>query len=122
MSTDFYDIIVKSYTYDGEKFEVEWQRDVPYLTVRYKDQVGYVGINPEGTTLYPFYWVANDEEAVTPRGLSRGNVPLFGGSLATYLVALCRDLIFKQAEFERVREYAEIGQGERALHDFIREL
>ena len=82
---DHMSIMVKTYECDKEQFQVEWARDIPYLTVTYKDQVGYVGVNPNGSTLFPFWWVVNDADARTTQGLSRGNVPLHDGSLESCL-------------------------------------
>ena len=122
MNMDYMQRVVKTYVFDKEEFEVEWERDVPYLKVSYKDQVGYVGVNPKGTTLYPYNWVANAPEALSPQGLQWGNVPLFDGDLESCLIALCRDLVYQQAAAERAQAMAEMPQGLRALQVFMQEM
>ena len=87
--------------------------------VAYEDQVGYVGVNLQGTSDQPFLWWGEAAGFVTPGGLT-GGVPS-GRDLQSNLQALCSDLLRRQLEAEARNAFTP-EDACKSLHEFAQSL
>ena len=111
--------MAKAYQYDGVTFTLDDSQGC-FVEVKYKDQMGHVGVNLRGTKEYPYGYTINDLHAVTLDGLSYGNRPS-KGTLQACLDALCRELLRLQRE-EDSRKTFNKEEACEELHKFVAEL
>ena len=105
------------YEYQGKTFEIDDSKGC-YLVVTYKDLVGYVGVNLQGTATQPYGWTIGNEN-ITPDGLQgiydSGLLP------GDNLDALCAYLIAQQEEAD-ARARFKPEDACVALHEFVKGL
>ena len=65
---------MRNYKYKGETFKLDDSKGC-YVKVTYKDLTGYFGVNISGTGTdqYPYSYLVDGEEDVTPYGMTRGD-------------------------------------------------
>ena len=110
--------MIKEYKYEGEAFLLDDTKGC-YTEVSYKDQVGYVGVNLQGTAESPYAWWAEGSSWVTPDGLVNGNSN--GPDMASNLRALCGDLIRRHRR-EQAREAFKPEEACESMHEFVESL
>ncbi len=106
------------YKYEGETFQLDDSKGC-YVEVTYRDQIGYLGVNLEGTKGTPFVWYSNRPDVVTPDGMKFGNSN--GPDEATNLKALCADLLRLQRQAE-AREAFNPEEACKSLHEYVESL
>ena len=57
--------MVEQYKYKGEVFPIDDSKGC-YIEVTYKDQVGYLGVNLEGTGASPYGWYTDLQQRRSP--------------------------------------------------------
>lgn len=103
------------YKYEGETFLLDDSKGC-YVEVTYKDQIGHVGVNLQGTADAPYAWYANQPSLVTPDGLKAGKSS--GTSEEDNLRALCAELIRLQREAEAHAAF-DAEAACKSLHEFV---
>ena len=110
--------MAKEYKHQGETFLLNDSKGC-YVKVTYKDQVGYLGVNLQGSAESPYCWWDDGDRPVTPDGLRFGNSNSVDeeGNLR----ALCGSLLrrHKQAEARKVFNPKEVCH---SLHEFVKGL
>ena len=109
--------IPQKYTYQDEEFLVDASKGC-YREVAYKEQVGFVGVNLQGTRENPYCW-HTEKSLVTDEGLKIGNVA--GGGIKANLDQLCKQLVVLQRESD-ARKIFDREEACKLLHDFFEEL
>ena len=110
--------MTREYKYDGETFVLDDAKGC-YIEATYKDQVGYVGVNLQGTAEAPYLWWPEQSRWVTSDGLTNGNSS--GGDLASNLRAMCRDLLSRHRQ-EEARKAFRPKEACKSLHEFAQSL
>ena len=106
------------YKYEGETFLLDDSKGC-YAEVTYKDQVGYVGVNLQGTPGTPYSWRPELSQRVTPEGLTRGISS--GGDFESNLHALCTEPVRRQREAEAHKRF-DPEAACKSLHEFVEKL
>ena len=111
--------MTKTYKYNGEIFNLNDSGGC-YVEVAYLDQVGYVGVNLEGTAEQPYRWNRSAEAISDAKdGLRVG--PTSGSTFESNLQALCENMIRTQKESDARRVFKPEDACE-SLHEFIQNL
>ena len=110
--------MTKEFKFEGETFLLDDSKGC-YIEVTYKDQIGHVGVNLQGTKNTPFVWYANRPDLVTPDGLKVGNSN--GPDEASNLQALCSDLLRLQRQAEG-RTAFNPEEACKSLHEYVESL
>ena len=109
--------VPRKYNYQDKEFIVDKSKGC-YLEVAYKEQMGYLGVNLQGTKESPYCWYT-DKSVVTAEGLKVGNVS--AGGLKGNLDALCLRLVKSQEEWE-ARNAFDPEDACEDLDEFFKEL
>ena len=110
--------MVTEFKFEGETFFVDDSKGC-YAEVTYKDQVGYIGVNLQGTADAPYAWMPVPDPWVTPNGLTNGNSS--GTDVDTNLRGLCGNLLQRQREAEARNAFSPEAAC-KSLHEFVESL
>ena len=109
--------IPQKYTYQDDEFLVNASKGC-YLEVAFKEQVGFVGVNLQGTREYPYCWHTT-KSVVTDDGLKTGHTEI--GGIKDNLNRLCQELVALQRVAD-ARKAFDREEACKQLHDFFKEL
>ena len=109
--------ILQKFSYQGKEFSADQSKGC-YIEVAYREQLGYLGVNLQGTKENPYCW-HTEKSLVTAEGLQIGNVS--AGGPKGNLDALCRQLVTLQERADAQKAFDREGACED-LHDFFKEL
>ena len=108
----------KEYKYEEETFLLDDSKGC-YVKVTYKNQLGYLGVNLEGSAERPYCWWDDGDRPVTPDGLRFGNAT--GVEEEGNLRALCGSLLRRHREAE-ARKVFNRREACDSLHEFVKGL
>lgn len=108
----------KKYIRNGNTFLLDDSKGC-FIEVTFDEQVGYLGVNLQGTNERPYCWRTGGSHRVTPDGLTSGNSN--GGSIEDNLNALCDELVRIQALAE-AQESFKPEAACKALHEYTQKI
>ena len=107
--------MVKEYKYQGETFRLDDSKGC-YVKVTYNNQVGYLGVNLQGSAQSPYCWWDDGDRPVTLDGLRFGNSN--GVEEEGNLRALCASLLHRHQEAEAHKAF-DPKEACHSLHEFV---
>ena len=110
--------MTREFKFEGETFLLDDSNGC-YVEANYKDQVGYVGVNLQGTANVPYLWWTDGSGPVTSEGLNYGNSS--GADEVSNIRAVCTALLRKQREAE-ARKAFKPEEACRSLHAYVEAL
>ena len=110
--------MTREFKFRGEMFLLDDSKGC-YAEVTYKDQVGYMGVNLQGTPDAPYCWYPEHPNVLAPDGLKFGNSA--GSDEESNLRALCGDLLRRHREAE-ARKAFKPEEACKSLHEFVESL
>ena len=106
------------YKYQGETFLLDDSKGC-YIEVTYRDQLGHVGVNLQGTKDAPYAWSVNRPSRITADGLSSGVSS--GPDEESNLLVLCHEMLRLQREAEARKAFNREAAC-KSLHEFVEAL
>ena len=105
------------FSYQGKEFSADQSKGC-YIEVAYREQLGYLGVNLQGTKENPYCW-HTEKSFVTDEGLRKDNVSR--GGLRENLDQLCQQLVKLQERADAQKAF-DREEACEDLHDFFKEL